>query len=339
MTHQRSMPNVLVAITTKLQSALFAPDVLAALSSLGSITFHQREQNLTSGELADCIGEYDAVITGWGSPPFDEGVLAAAKRLRIVAHSAGSIKHLLPPALFERDIAVTHAAAAIAPAVAEMSLALTLMLLRRVPQFINAMRSQKTWDEAISVGYGPELSATRIGVVGAGHTGRCFIRMLCALDAEVWVFDPYLTPQHAKDLGVRKAVLNELLSNCAVVSLQAPSIPATHHMIGRRELALMRDGTIFINTARSWLVDEAALLDELRSGRLIAAIDVFDAEPLPLDSPFRSMPNVYPMPHVAGGSTQTALRQGRLVVEELGRFFNGQPIQYPVTRSMLEMMA
>jgi phosphoglycerate dehydrogenase-like enzyme len=245
---------------------------------------------------------------------------------------------MLPPALFERGVAVTHAAAAIAPAVAEMALSLTLMLRRRVPQFVDAMRAGK-WDEAQAIGYGGELSATRVGVVGTGHTGRCFIRMLKAMEAEVWACDPYLTPAHANDLGIRKVELDELMKNCDVVSLQAPSTPQTHRMIGRGQLELLRDGAIFINTARSWLVDEGALLDELRKGRFIAALDVFDEEPLPPQSPFRSLPNVYLMPHVAGGSTQTALRQGRLVVDELSRFFSGKPLQYPVTLSMLETMA
>ena len=233
-------PSIFVAITPALRARLFAGDAIAALNSIGTIALQQQVENLKSAELAKCIGEFDAVITGWGTPAFDDSVLAAAKRLRIVAHSAGSIKHVLPPALFERGIVVTHAAAAIAPAVAEMSLTLTLMFLRRVPQFMDAMRTRKSWDDAVAIGYGPELSATRVGVVGAGHTGRCFIRMLRALDAEVWVFDPHLTSSHASDLGVRKTELNELLSQCAVVSLQAPSTRDTHHMIGRKELALMR---------------------------------------------------------------------------------------------------
>ena len=284
------------------------------------------------------MGEFDAVITGWGSPRCDDAVLSAAKRLRIVAHSAGSIRHLLPPALFKKGIAVTHAAAAMLPAVAEMSLALTLMMLRRVPQYLAAMRGREAWEKASAIGYGPELSATRVGVVGAGHTGRCFIRLLRSLDAQVCVCDPYLTPAHAADWGVRKVELDELLRSCQVVSLQAPSTARTHHMIGRRELSLLADGTIFINTARSWLVDEPALIEELGRGRILAALDVFDQEPLSVDHPLRSMPNVYLMPHVAGGSMQTAHRQGQLVTQELSRA-RGEPLQYPVTLQMLETMA
>jgi phosphoglycerate dehydrogenase-like enzyme len=148
-----------------------------------------------------------------------------------------------------------------------------------------------------------------------------------------------MTPAQARELGVHNVELDELLKNSAVVSLQAPTIPETHHMIGRKQLALMRDGTILINTARSWLIDPAALLDELTRGSLIADLDVFDEEPLPPTSPLRSLPNVFLTPHIAGASTQTAHRQGKLVVEELSRFFSGQPLQYPVDLKMLKTMA
>jgi phosphoglycerate dehydrogenase-like enzyme len=339
MGSRSSSVHILLAITPDLRRRIFTPEVEADLAQLGQLNFHERSTNLTSAELAAKVGEFDAVITGWGSPPFDQSVLAAKGKLRIVAHSAGSIKHLLPPELFKSGIAVTHAAAAIAPAVAETSLALTLALLRRVPQYTSAMRAGAKWEDMASIGFGPELASTRIGVVGTGHTGRCFVRMLRALDVEVLAYDPYLTPQHAKDLDVRKVELDELLKTCQVISLHAPTTPETHHMSGAKQLALMRDGTIFINTARSWLVNEAALLNELKRGRLVAALDVFDEEPLPVDSPFRSLPNVYSMPHVAGASLQTALRQGRLIVDELSRFLSGKPLQYPVTLKMLETMA
>jgi phosphoglycerate dehydrogenase-like enzyme len=220
-----------------------------------------------------------------------------------------------------------------------MSLALTLSLLRRVPQYTVAMRNGTNWEDAQSIGFGPELSATRVGVIGAGYTGLCFIRLLRAMEAEVCVYDPYLPSEKAAKLGVRKVELDQLLKTCAVVSLQAPSTPETHHMIGSKQFGMMRDGTIFINTARSWLVDEPAMIEELKRGRLIAAIDVFDEEPLPPSSPLRSLPNVHLMPHIAGGSAQTALRQGQLIVDELSRFFSGKPLQFPVNLQMLKTMA
>ena len=137
----------------------------------------------------------------------------------------------------------------------------------------------------------------------------------------------------------RVASLDELLAGCRVVALHAPSTPQTYRMIGRRELALMRDGAILVNTARASLIDTDALLAELRKGRISAALDVFDEEPLPLDSPLRTLPNVILTPHVASHTVNTHLRQGELTVDEVQRFVAGQPLRYAVTPEMLATMA
>jgi len=326
---------------------LFTPQTDRALRELGRVVFydfhdfhdfHDKERNLTSGELAQRIPGFDVVVTGWGSPRFTDEVLAAADRLRLVAHTAGSIKHMLPRLVFERGITVTHAASAIAPAVAEMSLLLTLLMLRQAHCYNQALKVGN-WEDARSLPMGQEIAGQRVGVVGAGYTGRCFIKLLHAVGAEVWVYDPYLSEARAAELGAHQVGLDELLSQCPVVSMQAPATDETYHMIGARELGLLQDDAIFVNTARSWVVDQDALLAELRKGRIRAALDVFDQEPLPLDNSFRELDNVFMMPHIAGASLQARHRQGRFIVEEIRRFLSGQPLWYQVTAEMLDTMA
>ncbi len=334
-----SSPRILVLLRPSLYDLLFPSEADRVLRGLGRVVFHDEERDLSSSELARRLPGFDVVITGWGTPLFTDEVLAAADRLRLIAHSAGSVKRMLPPAVFERGIAVTHAASAIAPAVAEMSLLLVLLLLRRVHQLDRMLKAGGEWAEAKALGMGREIAGLRVGVIGAGYTGRNLIRMLRALDAEVWVYDPYLSEEQAAELGVCKVALDELLQGCPVVSLQAPSTQETHHMIGARELSLLQDGAILINTARSWLVDQEALLAELRTGRIQAALDVFDQEPLPPDHPFRTLDNVFLTPHVAGATIQARHRQGWTVVEEVRRFLRGEPLRYPVTREKLDIMA
>src|SRR5690606_15455205 len=139
--------------------------------------------------------------------------------------------------------------------------------------------------------------------------GRQYIAKVKALGAEVVVADPYLPDEDAVAMGVERVDLPDLMASCPIVAIHAPSTPETHHMIGRAELAAMPDGGFLINTARSWVVDQEALLAELQSGRLRAALDGYDQEPLPADHPFRSLPNVILTPHVAGASAQTNRRQ------------------------------
>ena len=337
--HQIAKPKLLVVLRPGLYELLFPQRINQALRALGHVVFHDKELDLTSAELAQRVGGIDAVITGWGSPQFTDEVLAGADRLSLIAHSAGSIKHLLPPAVFERGIAVTHAASAIAPAVAEMSLLLTLLVLRRAHKVDQMLRDGMPWESTRSPDLGRELSGQRVGVVGAGHTGCGFIKMLRALEAEVWVFDPYLSDGRATEMGVRKVDLEHLLTSCPIISLQAPVTDETVHLIGARELGMLQDGTIIVNTARSLLVDQEALLVELQSGRIQAALDVFDQEPLPEDSPFRQLENVVLTPHIAGATLEARHRQGQTVVDEVRRFFSGEPLQCRVTREMLETMA
>ena len=110
-------------------------------------------------------------------------------------------------------------------------------------------------------------------------------------------------------------------------------------MVGANQLSLLQDGACFVNTARSWVIDYDALLAELQTGRIHAALDVFDREPLPEDNPFRELDNVLMTPHIAGASVEARHRQGQWMVEELQRFFTGQPLRYQVTIDMLETMA
>ena len=334
-----SSPHIFVLLRPSLYEILFPLETDRALHDLGHVALHDRERDLTWQELAARIAGFDAVVTGWGSPTFTGEVLAAADRLRLIAHSAGTVKAMLPPAVFERGIAVTHAASAIAPAVAEASLMCCLLLLHQAHRRDRALRAGDWEGAGPALGLGQELGGQRVGVIGAGYTGRCFIRLLRALEAEVWVYDPYLSDEQAAELGARKAALDDLLSQCRVVSVQAPATEETRHLIGARELSLLQDGTILVNTARSWVVDTAALLAELQAGRIQAALDVFDQEPLPEDHPFRGLDNVFITPHTAGATVQARRRQGQAVVEEVRRFFAGQPLRWQVTAGMLDTMA
>jgi phosphoglycerate dehydrogenase-like enzyme len=176
-------------------------------------------------------------------------------------------------------------------------------------------------------------------VVGAGYVGRKVVGLLRAFGAVISLYDPYLTEQGAADLGVRKVELEPLFAENEVVTLHAPITPDTRHMIGATHLAKLADGAIFVNVARSWLVDQDALLAELRKNRFWAALDVFDEEPLPVDSPFRQLPNALITPHEAGHTVDTHSRQGMAMVDEVERFLRGEPLQHRIRPEAFALMA
>jgi phosphoglycerate dehydrogenase-like enzyme len=223
--------------------------------------------------------------------------------------------------------------------VAELTLLLILLTLRQVHRLDRMFKQGEPWSTMRALPIGQELAGQRVGVVGAGYTGRQVISRLRALGADLWVYDPFLSAQKAETLGVHSAPLDDLFAHCSIVTMQAPPTEETYHMVGAKQLALLRDDAIFVNTARSHLVDEQALLAELQSGRIQAALDVFDQEPLPEDSPFRQLDNVVLTPHIAGASRQARLRQGDFMVDEVRRFFAAQPLLFQVTAEMLDNMA
>jgi phosphoglycerate dehydrogenase-like enzyme len=279
------------------------------------------------------------VLTSWGAPPFDEALLARLPKLQVVAHIGASVKAFATDALFDRGVVVTQAGAAMARPVAEVALAFTLALLHRIPSMHNALRDAAGWDDAGAAGAQHEILGAPIAVIGASRTGRAYLELVRLLGAEPLLVDPTLDAAQAAALGAELLPLDEALRRARIVAVHAPTLPETHHLIGRRELALMPDGAGLVNTARSWLVDEAALLDEVRSGRLSAAIDVFDEEPLPATSPFRGLPHVLLTPHRAAGTVEGRLRQGRIVADEITAFAEGRPLVEAVDRAQLASMA
>jgi phosphoglycerate dehydrogenase-like enzyme len=333
--------SIFVAVQPNLYRQLFSSEADQHLRQLGHVQFQDQEQPLTSEALASIIGSYDVVVTGWRTPRFTEAVLQASQRLRLVAHSAGSIKFMLDEGALDCGFQVSSAAAAMGRSVAEFALMATMLLLRPIHQLDRAMKGGQDWASVKAAGTGlHELSGQRVGIVGTGHVGRSFIRLLRALNVEVWAYDPYLKEEQAAALDIERAsTLEMVLRHCRVVSLHSAATPATHHLIGRRELSMLCDGALLINTARSWLVDPDALLAELRSGRIAAALDVFDEEPLPVDSPWRKLDNVLITPHIGAATFECYQRLGDITVQEIARLRDGQPLRHAIRRDQMPMIA
>ncbi len=326
--------SALVAVVPEpLMAELFGPDELARLRAAADLV---EGGFLRVDSLDEVPARARVVISSWGTGPFSSEVLDRLPRLGLIAHIGASVRALVTDAVFERGVIVTQAGAAMARPVAEVSLAFTLALLHRLPRLHHGLRDGR-WYDAGAVQH--ELLGAPIAVIGASRTGRAYLELLRVLGAEPLLVDPTVSAGEAAGLGAELLCLDDALSRARIVALHAPSLPETHRLIGARELALMPDGAGLVNTARSWLVDEAALLRELRTGRIDAAIDVFDEEPLPLDSQFRGLPNVLLTPHRAAGTWEGRRRQGAIVTAEIEAFVAGSPLRHAVDPARLSLMA
>jgi phosphoglycerate dehydrogenase-like enzyme len=272
----------------------------------------------------------EVVLSGWGCPPLDAELLAGAPNLRAVVHAAGGVKGHVTDACWERGLLVSTAAAANAESVAEYTLARILLANKAADRLSRAYRQRREPIDLIAA-Y-PEIGnlGKTVGIVGASRIGRRVIELLQPFDLRVLVSDPYLED------GVD---LDELLAISHVVSLHAPSLPETRHMLDARRLALLRDGATLINTARGALIDQDALVAELRTGRIDAVLDVTEPEVLPAGSPLYDLPNVVLTPHIAGALGVEVRRLGESALAELERYARGEPFAHPVTRADVDRIA
>lgn len=265
-------------------------------------------------------GDIDAVLMR-GSKPFTAGVLAAATGLKIIAKNGAGIESVDLEEAARRGIAVTVSAGANADAVAEHAIAMMLSLVRDLPKLDRTVRAGD-WEG--TAWQGRDFRASVVGILGYGSIGRSTARLAAALGAKVIVMDA--TRTNADDFDMASD-LDDFLRRVDILSLHCPLTEQTRGLIGKRELALMKAGSIIVNTARGPVIDEAALIESLRSGHLGGAgLDTFEIEPLQAGSPLRELANVILTPHVAGVTRQAALQVAINTATNIVEYLGGRAL-------------
>lgn len=314
-------PVVAVHISTALRERLFGRDAWERVRELAEVQTIDMEAHSATVPDRDTV----VLVTGWDTPPLTRANVADMPHLGLIAHTGGSIRTLVPESAFSRGVAVTQVANVLAEGVAEFAVLAVLEGLRELGAAHRQLAADAPWEVVRQPGR--LLLGATVGIVGASRTGRATLQRLKPFGCHLRICDPYLSTREAEDLGAELVGLEELLGICDVVSLHAPLLSSTRHMIGAAELQHLQDGALLVNTARADLVDEQAAYSELSSGRLRAVLDVFWTEPLPVGDRWRHLPNVLVAPHVAALTHETLRHQGQVAVEEVLRFLTGTPLQ------------
>ena len=303
--------------------------------SLGEVAFN--ESSPDKENVKKVIKGADIAVTSWGNTAIDGEILSCCPDLRFVAHAAGSVKPVVSDELWEKGVRVLSSACPLGEGVAETALGFTISASKN---FYALNRSVKSGGWAQGKENIRELFDLKIGVIGCGWAGKHYIKLLRAFYVDVFCYDPFVDAAAMRALGAEKCELEYLLKECDIISVHAPSIPSTYHMINRETLAMMKKDAVLINTARGTIIDEAALYEHMAAGNLkYACIDVFDPEPPSKDNPLLTLENVIVTPHLAGLANNGLKRIGAFVCEETAHFLDGKPVRGEVTREMLAKMA
>jgi phosphoglycerate dehydrogenase-like enzyme len=281
-------------------------------------------------ELARFAADLDALLVCHGSPFVSGDVLASAPRLRLLGELEGDrfSYHFSLEEATARGLRVIDTTHASSWPTAEWALALALIGLRNAGAlFRRIIAHQPAFPGGVRPRSGPgydgaELSGKRVGMIGFGHLARRLTELLRPFDVDIAAFDPFVPRELASAYGVSFAALSAVMDRDVVFSL-VPLTPGTTRMIGMRELDLLRPGSVFVNVSRGAVVDSDALLARLRRGDIIASLDVFDPEPVPVDAPIIDLPNVFLSPHVAGVTEESRRRFFELMVTEIFRHLDG----------------
>ena len=328
-----TQPSVLVLASDALFPHFFSTESQRQLDEVADWTRSSIRED--SPSLRERIANADVLMTTWHSPFLTAEMLGSRPRVKLIAHCGGEVKARVEEEIFDY-VTVTNAAEPMARGVAEMALALVLTLVRRIPDYAEEMRNGviRTNDE---VSEGETLSGRRVGLVGFGRIGREFAKLIRPFGVELLVSDPYANTDSVN--GGSLVDIDHLVRACSVIVLAAALTSETRNLFDKNRLSAMADGTFLINVARGGLIDTEALLAELRSGRITAALDVTDPlEPLPVDHELRKLRNVILTPHIAAGGIEMRREIGALAVAEVVRFAKGESPRNRVTREMLATM-
>ena len=277
-------------------------------------------------DAAAKLADFEIVLSMRERTPLPGSLINRLPRLRMLGITGARHASLDTPACTARSIPVcnTDGGAGAEAATAELALGLLLAAARAIPAADANMRAGR-FQEGLPVGI--SLAGKTIGIIGLGRLGSSMASYCRALNMTVLAWSENLTAGKAQAAGASLVSKETLLSHCDAVSIHLVLSSRSRGLIGASDIAMMKPGAILINTSRGPIVDEAALIEAVSSQRIIAALDVYDREPLPVGHPFRNAPNTVLTPHLGYGVRETWEEFYRQSIENALAFLDGKPLR------------
>jgi phosphoglycerate dehydrogenase-like enzyme len=334
-------PRILVPIRSIFKDRFLTPEILERLQGIGEVEVVVDSADLPRSEYVDLYRNKDIVLTTWNTPDIDREVLEAASDVKLISHCGGEVRPFITPELFDLrpDIVLCNVSKVMAQPVAEYVLCVTLAMMRSLFDFREWVKHDGNWWSYEKESWDVSLLHKKVGIIGLGQIARELIKLLEPFDVDLVIFSDYMTDEQAAEQGYKQESLESIFSTCDVISLNAASTPENRHKVNRSLLKLIKPGAVFVNSSRGMLVDEEALVDELRTGRFKAAIDVTFPEPPDADSPLRDMPNLLITPHIAGPTPDQWIWMMRAAVDNIETFLSSGQVSCRIDRERFSYMA
>ena len=277
-------------------------------------------------ELEEIIGGFDAIVVR-SATTLDAALIERAEKLRVIGRAGVGVDNVDVDAATRRGIVVANAPEATVISAAEHTIALLLAVARNLPQ-AHASLTAGAWERSRFAGV--ELSGKTLGVLGLGRIGRQVARRALALGLRVVAYDPFVSLDRFRELGVEPAATPaDIYAEADFITLHLPLNEETQGLLGREAFDSMREGVRIVNAARGGLIDEEALADAIASGRVAgAALDVFQSEPY--SGPLLGLDGVVVTPHLAGSTTEAQDRAGTIIAEQVAAALDGELVQTAV---------
>jgi phosphoglycerate dehydrogenase-like enzyme len=283
----------------------------------------------------------DIIVTTWGSPKIELSVLETSPEFAFLFHCAGTVKHVIDIELMKRGIRVSSASNILGRNVAITTFGLILVAIKKIPWWNEYIKSTEGWRENKQLlEHTNEIGTASMGVISMSHVGRNLVSLLKNVTDRIFVYDPYWNKEDIAKFGGRKVDnLYDIADRCDVVALCTPLLKSTEGMLDREFFQRMKDGAVFVNPSRGAILDESALVEELRKERIFACLDVTNPEPPSAGSPLRGLKNIVLSPHIAGIINSGLPDMGRFCVEEIKRFLEGKELFNEVKLEKLDITA
>jgi len=307
------------------------------LREAGDVWVSPDDRPLEVSELHEAIAGADVVVTLLHDKVDDAFLDAAGDQLRAVCNVAVGFDNIDVPAATKRGVLVTNTPAVLTEATADLAMTLILAVTRRIGEGERIIRAREPWSWHMFMLLGTGLQGKTLGVVGMGAIGQSLARRAKAFGMEIVYSDARQAPAEVEqELGARRVELDELLRTADVVSIHAPLMDETRHLINADTLGLMKESAYLVNSARGPIIDEAALVDALKAGKIAGAgLDVYENEP-ETHPGLVDLDNVVLLPHLGSATIETRTAMGVLAAENAVLALRGERPKTPVNPEVLE---